>query len=170
MLKCSPRRLLFRPLRAKISSPQTNPRQGRIFEAVEQKRLGKIQICYSKSRSGDPDALVEFYTLKFRYTDTGSMYIYTSWGGTPNTSISSTCDVPFKELLRTRPRIGGTYYTQPYLFSIDGRPLDGKQDFGFRDQIRNAISTLQDKDGAGGSRIGTLVLVMPRKVPGWPTS
>lgn len=150
----------------KIPRPQINLRQGRIFEAVEQKRLGKIQICYSRSRSSDPDGLVEFYNLKFRYTATGSMYIYTSWGGTSDTFIPTTCDVPFKELLRKRPRIGGTYYTQLYLFSIDGKPLDGKHGFGLRHQVKNAISTLQGKDGAGGGRIGTLVLVTPFEAPG----
>ncbi|KAF3761932.1 hypothetical protein M406DRAFT_333977 [Cryphonectria parasitica EP155] len=129
----------------------------RVFAAVEQQRLGKIQICFTGSKLWDTSALIEFYSLKLHYTKMGSMHIYISWGGQSDTPIPTDCRHPLKEFLRTRPPIRGTYYTCPFLFSIDGKPLDDKQRSTFRDGVQTAVSILQGNADASGGRIGTVV-------------
>lgn len=130
--------------------------QGRIFPAVEHKRLGKILLCYSRSKTKDPNELIEIYSLKFRYTDAGSMYIYASCGGTPNTPIPP-CENPFMEFLRTRVPFDCEFYTHHYFYSIDGKDLDEKQNHGLRDQVKAIVLKVQSKEETRNRRIGTLV-------------
>lgn len=123
---------------------------------MEHKRLGKILLCYSRSKTKDPSALIELYSLKFRYTDAGSMYIYVSCGGTPDTPIPS-CENPFKEFLRTRAPFDCGFYTHQYFYSIDGKDLDEEQSHGLRDQVKAIVFKLQGNEETRNRRIGTLV-------------
>lgn len=127
--------------------------------ALQQKRLGKIQICILRSKVWDANAIIEFYSLKLRYAEKGGLHICVTWGGEPDTPIPTDCDNPFKEFLRARPPIRGVFAVQPFVSSIDGQPLDNEPSSGYRMQLKQAEAVLRDKQNTSSGRIGTLVSV-----------
>lgn len=131
-----------------------------MLPAIRGRRLGKLQICFSSSKEPwDPNALLEYYSLKFRYNENGGMHIYVSWAGTPDTAIPD-CDNPFKEFLRVHPHIKAKFYTYFFVFSVDGKPWDQKQDASLGDDIRRAERLLRGRWHYGSGRIGSLVYVL----------
>lgn len=129
--------------------------------AIQQQRLGRYRICFSRSKAPDPDALIEFYDLKLRYTQGGSLYVYVKWGGAHDTTIPAGCKNPFNEFLRTRPPITGKFYTHPFIYSNNGKPLNQDVDHELETFLKEAVLLLQGKPQTGSGRIGTLALVIP---------
>lgn len=133
-----------------------------MLPAIRERRLGKLQICFSSSKkSWDPAALLEYYSLKFRYTSNGGMHMYVNWGGTPRTAVPD-CDNPFTEFLRTHPHIHGPFYTYFFAFSSDGQPWAQQKGASLGEDIRAAERLLRGKNEFGTARIGTLVYVPSR--------
>lgn len=134
----------------------TDRGQPGIFAAMQQRRLGRYRICLSRSKSQNPDVLIELYDLIFRYTEGGSLFVSVEWSGPRDNKIPTGCQNPFNEFLRTRGPITGAFYTHPFIYSNNGEPLDENVDQSLGEFLRRAVPLLQGRPQTDGGRIGTL--------------
>lgn len=129
--------------------------QDRIFPGIEHNRLGKVLLCYSRSKRRDPSALLELYSLKLSYTETGSMCIHVDFGGIHSDRPPSS-KISFSEFLKNLAPFDCRVYTHLYFYSLDGKDLDNEQDHGLRNQVKDMMRNLHEINDNGFCRVGTL--------------
>lgn len=61
-----------------------------IFRLLEHGKLGKILVCFLKSKQLQDGALLEYYSLKFSYTASEEVSIYIDWAGGKPSRVDET--------------------------------------------------------------------------------
>lgn len=119
------------------------------------------QICISATKVWNVQTLIEFFSLKFRYSLDGSLLLYIDWGGPRDKPIPAEHKGAHElvEFLRTQDPIVGTSYTHCFLSGTDRKPLDEHTEPGLRQSIRQAEKVLGRRMGSGSGRIAKFTSV-----------
>lgn len=132
--------------------------QDQIFAALADQLVGKVYICFTDSKEWSRDSLLEYYALKFSYSELGDFGIYIEWAGLDDTPlverISMDVFKSLKQVVVGCPQLPDPFYTRLFVSSVDSKTkLEGAW-AGNGHGVRDALMHFKARKGSSSGRIG----------------